>query len=200
MKLNPNYKFGDVTVPNGKKGPWTISEFEIKDDDLLLYNLRAARDNGGLTMLRPGMFKRLTHSARGCVMSNTHMERNTNWKAYNAATGRVLINGLGLGMLLEGLLHKPEVTYVRVIEVEQDVIDLVGPHFDDPRVEIVQANAYEYVPEKGAVFDYAWHDIWDDLSADNFPLMAKLTRKYARRAEAQGVWSRDEVRRLERRA
>lgn len=194
------FKFGTVTVPDGKKGLWEISTFTVTNDDLLMHNLRAWRDNGGLTAMKPGTFKRLTHKNRGVVMSNTRMEVNTAYECYVGATGRVLINGLGLGMVLEGVLSKPDVTYVRVIELEQDVIDLVGPHFaHDPRVEIVCADAYKYKPEKDAKFDYVWHDIWDDLSSDNFPKMATLNRKYAKKATKQGTWSRDEVRRQERR-
>lgn len=199
-----DYKFGDVFVPDGKKGKWEVSTFTIKPpkDDIFTWmeNARSYRDNGGLMAVSPGTYKRLTHKDRGVIMSNTPMEIRTNIKAYRAATGRVLINGLGLGMLLEGILRKDDVTYVRVIESEQDVLDLVGVHYKNPKLEIVHADAYEYRPQKGEVFDYVWHDIWDDLSSDNFPLMAKLTRKYARASVAQGVWSREEVRRYERRA
>lgn len=196
-----NFKFGMCTVPDGKKGDWEIDTFTIEKNDPLLAmsNLRAIRDNGGLTVVRPGTFKRLTCKGRGVIMSNTRMEVNTALEAYCHAHGRVLINGLGLGMVLEGVLSKPEVTYVRVIEKEQDVIDLVGPHFaNDPRVEIICADAYEYKPAKGEKFDYVWHDIWDDLSSANFPEMATLNRKYARAAAKQGTWSRKEVRTMNR--
>lgn len=145
---------GPCSVPCGKRGPWTIDEVEVTEVDWW-------------TMARnpemfcpPGKYKRLLHKDRGVVMSNTRMERNSNWQAYTAATGRVLINGLGLGMLLEAILKKPDVTYVRVIEHDRDVIKLVAPHFKDPRVEVVHADAHEYRPAQGEVFDYVWHDIW----------------------------------------
>jgi hypothetical protein len=202
MKME--FKFGTVTVPDGQKGDWRVSTFTVlpeKDNlGLFMSNFRAIRDGNAFAVVHPGTYKRLTHKTRGVIMSNTPMEVRTNIDAYFAAKGRVLINGLGLGMLLEGILHKPDVTYVRVIEAEQDVIDLVGPHFaNDPRVEIVKADAYTYKPAKGEKFDYVWHDIWDEISADNLPKMATLNRKYARAAEAQGTWSREQVRRMERR-
>jgi hypothetical protein len=188
------FKFGTVTVPDGEKGDWKVSTFTISEADARYHNIFAMRTPG--MWVEAGTFKKLTHKSRGVIMSNTPMEVRTNLGAYQAATGRVLINGLGLGMLLEGLLSKPDVTYVRVIEKEQDVIDLVGPHFaNDPRVDIVHADALEYKPAKGEVFDYVWHDIWDTICGDNLPQMATLGRRYGkRRAAKQGWWARDMIR------
>jgi hypothetical protein len=201
--MKKEFKFGTCTVPDGKKGPWTIDTFTIPKNDPLLFmsNFRAARDGNAYAMVHPGTYKRLRHEKRGCVMSNTDMEIYTNVEGYKAATGRVIINGLGLGMLLEGILSKPDVTYVRVIEIDQDVIDLVGPHFTkDKRVEIIQADAYEYRPKVGEKFDYAWHDIWDAISSDNLVLMAALGRRYNKRvAAAQGFWAREQIRADQRR-
>lgn len=194
------FVFGTVTVPDGKRGEWKIDTVTLSEADVLMGNLRAARDGNHEMICPPGTYKRLTHKQRGCIMSNTRMEITTAVEAYHAAKGRVLINGLGLGMVLEGVLSKPDVTFVRVIEFDADVIALVGPHFaNDPRVEIIHADAYEYKPAKGERFDYVWHDIWDTISADNLPLMAKLCRKYGSKAEAQGVWSRKQARREQRR-
>ena len=194
------FRFGTVTVPDGERGLWKISTFTLTDDDVWLANMRALRDGTPEWVCNPGTYKRLTHKKRGCIMSNTRMEIITAREAYDEATGRVLINGLGLGMVLEGVLAKPDVTFVRVIEFDEDVIALVGPHFaNDPRVEIVHADAYEYKPGKDERFDYVWHDIWDDVSPDNLPLMAKLCRKYGRKATKQGVWSRKQARREQRR-
>lgn len=194
------FRFGTVTVPDGQKGDWIIDTFTLTEADVQLANLRAMRDGQYEMICRPGTYRRLRHRTRGCIMSNTRMEILTAAEAYSKATGRVLINGLGLGMVLECVLAKPSVTYVRVIEIDQDVIDLVGPHFSkDPRVEIINADAYEYTPAKGETFDYVWHDIWDDINADNLPLMAKLARKYGRRTSDQGTWSKKEALRDKRR-
>lgn len=184
-------KLGLCSVPCGTRGPWTIDEFEIKRGDSDFFALAYNPE----MYCPPGKYKRLLHKDRGVVMSNTRMERNSNWEAYRAATGRVLINGLGLGMLLEAILQKPDVTYVRVVEIDADVIALVGPHFADPRVEIIQADAMTYRPAAGERFNFVWHDIWDDISVGNFPAMNKLVRSYVRFADKQGCWSRDMVRR-----
>jgi predicted membrane-bound spermidine synthase len=184
-----DFKFGTVSVPDGSVGDWRIDTINLSNKDVMMSNLRALRDNP-IMYCPPGTYKRLVHSKRGTVMSNTQMEIETAREVMRHAQGDVLINGLGLGMVLEGILSKDNVISVKVCEIDQEVIDLVGPHFNDPRLKIVQADAYTYKPAKGERYNYIWHDIWDDINSDNLPLMAKLARKWARRAGAQGFWSK----------
>ena len=136
-------------------------------------------------------------------MSNTRMEIATAVDAYVHATGRVLVNGLGLGMVIEGILQKPDVSYVRVIEIDHSVIELVGYHLKRKypgRLDIVHDNAFEYRPTADDRYDYAWHDVWDEISADNLVSIRKLTTKWRKpRAQKQGVWARDLIRRQEHR-
>lgn len=188
-----NYTFGFVPFHTASAGDWTVSPFEVSPEEAKFHNLRCQINGRRLHMIAPGRYMKLEHRARGIVMSNTPMEVRTNRAAYRAARGRVLINGLGLGMLLDGILRKEEVESVRVIEVDKDVISLVAPRFvDNPKFELVHADAFEYHPEKGEVFDYVWHDIWDDVCLDNKAQMKKLVARYRKpRALAQGVWSRD---------
>jgi hypothetical protein len=197
------FKLGTCTVPDGEKGDWRISTFELTDEQIGLSNLRAIRDGNPEMVVLPGTYRRLTHKTRGVVMSNTPMEIRTCKEAYWNAEGHVLVSGLGMGMLLEALLSKIAVISVTVVEIEQDVIDLVAPHFaNEPRVTIVHADAHAFLPPAGTKYDYAWHDIWDNMSAENLQDMAKLTRRYAKfmsKPGRQGVWSRDIVRRNERR-
>lgn len=194
-------KLGGCTVPDGERGDWSIKTFTLTEDDVRMANLRA--NLRSRVMYCPaGTYRKLVHKRRGVVMSNTPMEILTNREAFNAATGRVLINGLGMGMLLEAILSKPCVTYVRVVEIDPDVIALVGPHFaSDPRVEIIQADALSYKPAKGERFDYAWHDIWDDICSDNLEQMRVLARRYNKRVatRGQGFWSRDQIQQQRRR-
>lgn len=195
--MNTTFTLGTSTVPCGQQGEWVIEEFEISEAEAKLNNMRCMWNRQRMFMVDPGRYKRLSHRRRGTVMSNTSMEISSNRQALREAHGHVLINGLGMGMLLEAILKKPEVVSVRVIEADADVIALVGPHFsNDPRVTIVHADAFDYQPARGERFDFVWHDIWDDITSDNLEPMTRLVRKYARRAAKQGVWSRDIIRAL----
>jgi spermidine synthase len=89
------------------------------------------------------------------MMSDTNMERRSNWQVKDNAHGRVLIAGLGIGMILHPILDPTRaiisrragealqpVEHVTVVELNQDVIDLVAPslaRYGD-RVTIVKAD------------------------------------------------------------
>jgi hypothetical protein len=195
-------KLGDCTVPHGKRGAWEISTL-IKEKEFeglgLLGLLRTMRDNPE-TYVPPGTYKRLVNRQRATVvMSNTPFEVRTNYEAQRDAKGHVLINGLGMGMLLEALLHKEGVTLITVVEFSDDLIHLVGPHYrklageKGVELEIVHDNAFLFQPRR--VYDYVWHDIWDNISPENLPDMADLNRKYGKFAHKQGTWTRDYLRR-----
>jgi len=178
--------------PDGRSGDWAIETFEVSKQEADFARIRS--------MFRPlesveaGTYKRLVRG-RTIVMSNTQMELRTNRAIMHRAKGHILINGLGLGVVLAYILGKPEVESVTVVEKSADVIALTAPHFTDKRLNIVHADAYEYKPEKGVRFAAVWHDIWDDICADNLTSMTRLKRKYGRRTDWQGCWSEYECQR-----
>ena len=176
-----------VEIPEGKRGPWTVERFEVPKNALRLFQY-------GARVPQPGVYTRLLRGQH-CVMSDTSAEMRDHYGAVINAKGHILLNGLGIGMLLKGCLKKPEVTKATVIEIAPDVIALVGPHYTDPRVEIIRADAYAYQPPKGVRYGMVWHDIWSDICSDNLEGMKKLHRKYGRRADWQGSWCRYECER-----
>ncbi len=145
--------FSDLPVKDGKSGNWTLDTFEITKDKALTLALRAQHTDNPDEYIPPGFYRRLSHCGE-VVMSNTPMEIRTCESFIEQATGRVLINGLGLGMVLHVILQKDDVTHVTVIEKAQDVINLVAGTFaHDPRVQIVHADAMEYCPPAGVTYD-----------------------------------------------
>ena len=185
-----------ISVPDGISGDWRVETFTVSKEEADFANIRAMFRP--LERIEPGTYKRLMNG-RTVVMSNTPMEIDTNRDILREARGQVLINGLGLGMVLTFILAKPEVEHVTVVEKNADVIALVGPTFANERLTIVHADAFEYQPKKGVRFAAVWHDIWNFVCSDNLAEMAKLKRKYARRADWQGCWSHIECLRAQRR-
>jgi spermidine synthase len=103
----------------------------------------------------------------------------------------VLIGGLGIGMVLNAVLLKDEVEHVTVIELEPDVIKLVGPHYEakfGDRLTIIQADVMQWLPPKGTVFDLAYFDIWPDICTDNLKDITALKRRWVRRAKVRLFW------------
>jgi hypothetical protein len=188
-----------VTVPDGKKGPWSIESFTMTKEQSESTGLRAMIKGDPNLFCPPGDYKRLVHAKRGIVMSNTLMEVESNKEFVEEAHGEVLIHGLGLGMVLEAVLAKPTVRHVTVIELDQDIIDLVAPHFYSEfnlnTLTIKKGDALKHKPKKGDFYHAIWHDIWDDISPENLTDMVKLRDRWAPYAGWQGFWSEGMVRR-----
>jgi hypothetical protein len=179
-----------VNIPEGESGAWKVSRFEVTKKEAEFQLMRSAF-NGGRGVPE-GTYTKLTRN-NYLIMSDTPNEIKDHLSFIGNATGNVLINGLGIGMVLQAVLNKPEVTHVTVIEMSEDVIALVAPFYQDiygDKLTIIHADAYEYKPPKNVRYDAIWHDIWDDICTDNLEGMKKLHRKYGRHTDYQGSWCR----------
>lgn len=187
-----NAIFSDLPVKDGKSGSWTLDTFTITETDAERLAFRADCSGNQDEFIPPGEYRRLSCNSN-VVMSNTPMEIRTCMDFIERATGRVLINGLGLGMVLHAVLMKADVTHVTVIEKEQDVINLVAASFaHDKRVDIICADAMTFVPPADATYDVCWHDIWPQFSMGNLDEMEMLERKYLYRCQWQGSWGKEQ--------
>lgn len=185
---NPYPKgFRKVRVPEAASGDWSVQHYEV-GRDVGLYNLRLIRDGMGERIVPLGRYTRLVLDDVHTVMSDTPGEAHEHRPALRMAKGHVLLNGLGLGFLLDAILRKPEVEHVTVVEKSADVIKLCGGRFKRKPVEMVHADALEFKPPRGETYDMVWHDIWTISGPENLPEMTKLKRKYGQRAEWQGCW------------
>lgn len=179
-----------VDVPEGTSGDWIVDKFTVEMGVGALRYAFAGR------AVPPGQYTRLRNPKVSAWMTDTPAEYRDVAYFIHFATGDVLISGLGLGMVVKALLLKPDVTSITVLELEADVIALVAPSYPDPRVRIIHADCRTWKPDRK--FDWAWHDIWGDVSEDDLPEMATICRRYARHMTArdrQMVWGRDLVRR-----
>jgi len=174
-----------IDIPDGKIGEWEIETFEVPKEDIsqMLSLMKTGRH------VPSGTYKRLRRN-NVTVMSNTPDEIRDGMYFVRKATGSVLINGLGMGIIVKMLLEKSDVTDITIIEKSKDVIELVSDYYNDPRVTIINADCFEWKPPKGKRYNAVWHDIWDNICADNLPEMKKLHRKYRKRADYQESWCR----------
>lgn len=176
----------EINVPNGKSNDWEVDEFTVGDDEITQCISMMKTGRG----VEAGTYKRLKRGGT-TVMSNTPDEILDFVYEFRGVKGKVLINGLGLGVTVKYLLDNPEVTEVIVIEKSKDVIDLVADSYrKDERFKVINADCFEYSPPKGEKYNFVWHDIWDYITSDNLEEMKKLHRKYGRRTESQASWCR----------
>lgn len=175
-------KMQKVDLPEMENGIWKITKFTVNSMDW--HSALCGR-----SVPIGETFTKLTRNGT-LVMSDTPAEMNDHCYAVIHATGSCLINGLGIGMVLKNILLKDDVTDVTVVEISQDLIDMVSPYYTDPRITFVCCDAHDYKPPKGKRYQMVWHDIWDNICADNLPSMHRLHRKYGRRSDWQGSWAR----------
>lgn len=186
-----SYRTFKTRVPASTSGPWRVETFEVSRDDSIM----SAFDYGGRAP-PAGTYSRLMHH-HAVVMSDTPAEWRDHLGLFRQVGPgvNVLVHGLGLGCALNVLLADPSVT-VDVVELSQDVIDLVAPHFqpevDEGRLTITQGDAFLWKPPRGKKWDVVWHDIWNDLCLDNLEQMTKLHRRFGRRTLGyQGSWGKE---------
>lgn len=183
-----------VDVPEGVSGDVKIERFTIEKGDL--ENLRLAFNGRGC---QPGTYTRLLRG-NSLWMSDTTAERRDHIEPammIRQGAPRVLIGGLGLGMILRVALLESSVEHIDVVELDPDVIALVGPHYEkmaaDRGVQLVihRADMYEIKWPPKTRWDVAWFDIWGDVSTDTLSLMARLNRSYGRRTGWCRCWAQD---------
>lgn len=174
----------DAELDGLKIARYTVTGHSIAD-------IRARMDGRGT---QPGDYTILYRDGR-LWMSDTDAEWRDHseavWRIRKPETKRVLINGLGIGVIVKAALACDHVEHVDVVEIDERVIKLVSPHYDDPRLTIHHADAYTIKWPPNTRWDVAWHDIWADMCEDNLELMAKLHRSYGKRVGWQGSWSKE---------
>lgn len=181
-------------VNEGVKGIAKVEHFTVSKAESMLTSFR-----GGLDYVPEGRYARL-YVGNTLMMSDTRMERSSNYTVARKAHGDVLIAGLGLGMVLSAILSKPEVKSVTVIEKHQDVIDLIAPHFNPSKLSIICADIFEWQPPKSRKFDTIYFDIWPDICTDNLEQIAKLHQRFKGKLNRanpncwMGSWMRDYLR------
>ena len=185
----------ELNLHPGTSGDWTLKKFVVTKDDARMHNLREIF-NGRVRLIYAGEYWGLYRNG-AVIMSNTPSEISDHRQFIRRASGKVLVGGLGLGMVLKCLLDKDSVTKVTVVEKSADVIKLVASAYEsDPRVEIVNADIFEYKPTEK--YDCAWFDIWDYISGEEYPEMKRLHRRYGRYVGWSDSWRCKQSRRLYR--
>ncbi len=109
---------------------------------------------------------------------------------------RVLIGGLGLGVLAQAALRHEHVERVDVIEKDPDVIGLVAPHYPDERLTVHEGDALYFLPDAPAKWDYGYYDIWREVVPSNLVDFERIRELTANRVEAVEFWHEAHARKM----
>lgn len=205
MTMNETYPSMIPFLKEQETENFKLEYFEVTEDDvkrcLLIDAIHGRREYMGF---KQGTYVKLIRknvTFNNIIISDTAMEKYTNYEIYCEAHGHILVAGLGIGMILMGLQNKPEVTSITVIEKEQEIIKIIKDQLPlNDKVTIIQADIFTYVPTRK--FDTIYFDIWDNISGDVWDEIKSLQRKYRSKLVKGGhmfSWRKEDCRDLFRR-
>jgi hypothetical protein len=190
------WRAGSRAIPEGQSGPWRIARSFITEEQAA-ENRRQA-EAFGETRYTPAGFYTSLLCGDDVWMADTPDEMFDHVECYEQAErrgGRILVHGLGLGLITRALLSLPQVEHVDVVELNLHVAALVYPAFKTDmkagRLTIWHDDCMTRVWPRGTRWSCVWHDIWQAMVEANLPEMVLLHRKFASRCEWQGSWGKE---------
>lgn len=161
---------------------WEIDVFQVRTQQSERTRTRACFQDEPLLYVPPGTYARLRMNG-AVMMSDTPMERVTNYPMLRAAHGDVLVLGAGIGMLTAALLHDTEVRSVTVVDNKPDLMLHVDAYLKGayPRhaakLKYHSGDAFQPEFARGS-FDTVIADIWPTISLSNMPEVRALRSAY----------------------
>jgi hypothetical protein len=180
-------------LPEVDLGTLRIEHWTMTPQRALFLGLEATRKQSARDYTPPGRYVKLLiqldrddpdykvdHDGWAIMMSDTLAERIETRRLLDVAKGRVLVAGLGLGMLVHGLIRKEGVASVTVLEHNPLVIEAVGPTLAQyPNVRIVETDAREWGGDNpDEDFDTVLLDIWPYINETMHEELAEMRFHY----------------------
>lgn len=183
----------DLELKEGTCGDWKLSKFSVSPREAQLHLVRCLIKGCLDRKIEVGTYWKLSHNGE-VIMTNTPAEVKDHIQFIRKARGKVLVAGLGLGMVLHELLRNPNITKVTVVEISKEVIELTGKFYVDPRLEIINDDIFKFIPS--CKYDYGWYDIWNYISSDNCSEMDVLKSRLSTYVKKQSCWCWKECQKL----
>lgn len=194
-------KMAEVLEPT-KKGVVILDHISMSQAQADMANLLNANKGHPQAAVLPGTYARLIVDGT-LMMTDTPHEVRTCSKPMLHAHGKVLVAGMGLGVILIPMLRSKDVKLVHVVEKYQDVIDVVLPQIrkvltekEAAKLHVFCGDIFTWKPLRGFRYDCLWFDIWPDISTDNLKEIRKLhkrfkTYKYSTETSWMHSWLQD---------
>ena len=147
----------------------------VKPKEVSYYNLHLVQEDGTIPDI---------------VMEDSPRELRRHLPIWMHGKGHILKTGLGLGCVVRGLLTKADVEHISVVEIDKDIIRIIGEEFkDNNRVSIYHADALEFDYNSIPKLDFAWHDIWVPENDGLQILHGQLLKRLCNDHITQGAWA-----------
>lgn len=163
-------------IPEGEQGSARVYHFWVEDDHALHANRKSLLRGTPIMNVRAGIYAALSIENE-LYMSDMAPEKRSYEKLLTRAHGKVLIAGLGLGMILRPFARNPQIEQVTIVEKNPDVAALVWPHVKSDKFQLELVDIFDYDPAAGP-WDVIYFDIWPAITAMNIPDMVRLHRRF----------------------
>ena len=187
-KEDPYYR--NIRIPALDWDGWSLAwqdyqpyELFLRDDLILTDDLRQIPAIGYFP--EPFSYPSVLQDGREW-MSIKPSEIESSRPAVEAARGRVVTFGLGLGYFAYMAARKPDVASVTVVEHDPAVLALFRDHIlpqipEREKIMLVQDDAFDFLERRMAAVapDFVFMDIWHDI-ADGTPLYVRAKQYEAR--------------------
>lgn len=178
-----NNEYARTVLPKeGKVGSWQIKYQTYKPFEAFVCNDFKVYASGK-TLPQVGFFKNkykyisvLEEGREWMLLTPNEIE--TMKLPIDNAKGSVLTLGLGLGYFAFMTSLKDDVTKITVIEKDKNIIELFKkcllPFFKyQDKIEIIEADAFDYIKGDLSSYDYIFADLWHD-AGDGLDMYHKL--------------------------
>lgn len=174
-----------------EKGLAKLYKFNISKEEANFCNLRVILRGESMMRISDGTFVKLYVNGE-LMMSDTDMEKRTNYDFIRNAYGDIMIAGLGIGLILDNLRDKiksKEVKSITIYEKYQDVIDLISPKFSDLPIRFICEDILSYKPQKDEKYDTIYFDIWPTIDYErNLPQIKLLHNRWKSHKKNKDSW------------
>ncbi len=165
-----------LDIPEATSGRMSVRHEVFKaGQSVMLNNMRSmlfrqSKEPMNVTFDHDVRFHWLQHEEDGIWTSDLPIEQQQQFEDVKGLEGHVLVGGLGLGMIAVHLASKRNVKSVTVVEKDADVITLVEPYIQNPKITVVCSDLFDYLKQIRTLnnirsrsfsrFNSAFYDIW----------------------------------------
>lgn len=133
-------------------------------------------------------------------MSDTPFEYEGIRRHLKDSKGQVLTSGLGLGLFAYLASKRKAVKQVDVVEINQDIIELVGKQLRGRKIHIIQDDIYHYLSTTVKKYDFIYLDIWADFIGPikDVDKAAKVAKRCLKPGGEVKVWLQELIDRVKK--
>lgn len=196
-----------LNLPEAERGAWAIKHSTLPTGETVQVvsprqSIMTGRPPVAAILAEPLRIHSLTENgtSSGVWMTDNPAELVAMHEFAQEASGRVLVGGLGLGIVVRYLAQNPRVRDITVVEREQDVIDLIRPQLlADVRVPVavVHGSIFRFLGRLPSwPYDSTFLDTWTGTGVTTWQTdVVPLRRLIGQRFGARRVtcWSEREM-------